>query len=63
MQDAFETPTTELAHVVLPAAMAGEKEGIADEQRASRSRASRAAVPPPGEARSGFDIVLAIAAR
>jgi anaerobic selenocysteine-containing dehydrogenase len=62
VQDAFETPTTELGHVVLPAAMWGEKDGTMtnSERRVSRCRA---AVAPPGEARTDFDIVLAIAER
>lgn len=60
VQDGFETPTTALADVVLPAAIWGEKEGTFtnSERRASRVRA---AVQPPGEALSDFDIVLAIA--
>ncbi|MCU1388015.1 MAG: molybdopterin oxidoreductase [Ilumatobacteraceae bacterium] len=62
VQDGFQTPTTELAHVVLPAAIWGEKDGTFtnSERRVSRVRA---AVPPPGEARSDFDIFLAIAQR
>ncbi|MBN2623457.1 MAG: nitrate reductase [Acidimicrobiales bacterium] len=62
VQDGFETPTTALADVVLPAAIWGEKDGTFtnSERRVSRVRA---AVAPPGEARSDFDIVLALAAR
>lgn len=62
VQDGFETPTTALADVVLPAAIWGEKEGTFtnSERRVSRVRA---AVPPPGEARTDFDIVLALAER
>jgi assimilatory nitrate reductase catalytic subunit len=62
VQDGFETPTTALADVVLPAAIWGEKEGTYtnSERRVSRVRA---AVAPPGEARSDFDIFLAVAAR
>ncbi len=62
VQDGFETPTTALADVVLPAAIWGEKDGTYtnSERRVSRVRA---AVPPPGEARSDFDIVLAMAER
>jgi assimilatory nitrate reductase catalytic subunit len=62
VQDGFETPTTALADVVLPAAIWGEKEGTFtnSERRVSRVRA---AVDPPGEARSDFDIVLGLAAR
>ena len=62
VQDGFETPTTALADVVLPAAIWGEKDGTFtnSERRVSRVRA---AVAPPGEARSDFDIVLGLAER
>jgi anaerobic selenocysteine-containing dehydrogenase len=62
VQDGFETQTTARAHVVLPAAIWGEKEGTFtnSERRVSRVRA---AVEPPGEARSDFAIVLALAER
>ncbi|HET8617921.1 MAG TPA: nitrate reductase [Acidimicrobiales bacterium] len=62
VQDGFETPTTVLADVVLPAAIWGEKDGTFtnSERRVSRVRA---AVDPPGEARSDFAIVLALAER
>lgn len=62
VQDGYETPTTALADVVLPAAIWGEKEGTFtnSERRVSRVRA---AVDPPGRARSDFDIVLAMARR
>jgi assimilatory nitrate reductase catalytic subunit len=60
VQDGFETPTTAFADVVLPAAIWGEKEGTYtnSERRVSRVRA---AVAPPGEARTDFDIVRALA--
>ncbi len=60
VQDGFETPTTDLAHVVLPAAIWGEKDGTFtnSERRVSRVRA---AVAPPGEARPDFDIFLGLA--
>ncbi|HEX9467821.1 MAG TPA: nitrate reductase [Acidimicrobiia bacterium] len=60
VQDGFATPTTERAHIVLPAAIWGEKDGTYtnSERRVSRVRQ---AVAPPGEARSDFDIFLAIA--
>jgi anaerobic selenocysteine-containing dehydrogenase len=60
VQDGFDTPTTRLAHVVLPAAIWGEKDGTFtnSERRVSRVRK---AVDPPGLARSDFDIFLAIA--
>jgi anaerobic selenocysteine-containing dehydrogenase len=62
VQDGFETPTTQLAGIVLPAAIWGEKDGTYtnSERRVSRVRA---AVKPPAEARSDFDIFLAIADR
>jgi assimilatory nitrate reductase catalytic subunit len=60
VQDGFATPTTALADVVLPAAIWGEKDGTYTnaERRVSRVRK---AVEPPGEARSDFDIFLALA--
>ena len=60
VQDGFETPATELAHIVLPAAIWGEKEGTYtnSERRVSRARK---AVEPPGLARSDFDIFLDVA--
>ncbi|MEO7556678.1 MAG: nitrate reductase [Acidimicrobiales bacterium] len=62
VQDGFETPTSALADVLLPAAIWGEKEGTFtnSERRVSRVRA---AVAPPGEARSDFAITLALAER
>jgi anaerobic selenocysteine-containing dehydrogenase len=61
VQDGFHpTPTSELADLVLPGAIWGEKEGTYtnSERRVSKVNA---AVPPPGEARSDFDIFLAVA--
>ncbi|MBT9330089.1 molybdopterin oxidoreductase family protein [Paracidobacterium acidisoli] len=61
VQDCFHpTPTTVLAHMVLPAAAWGEKEGTYtnSERRVSKVNA---AVPPPGEALSDFDIFLRLA--
>jgi assimilatory nitrate reductase catalytic subunit len=62
VQDGFETPTTALADVVLPAAIWGEKDGTFtnSERRVSRVRA---AVAPPGEARTDFAITMAVAER
>lgn len=63
VQDGFHpTPTTELGDLVLPAAIWGEKEGTYtnSERRVSKVNA---AVAPPGEARSDFDIFLALAER
>ena len=58
VQDGFHpTPTTELADLVLPAAIWGEKEGTYTN---SERRVSKVNAPstPPGEARSDFDIFL-----
>jgi predicted molibdopterin-dependent oxidoreductase YjgC len=63
VQDGFHpTPTTELADLVLPAAIWGEKEGTYtnSERRVSKVNA---AVVPPAEARPDFEIFLAIAKR
>ncbi|HUQ62005.1 nitrate reductase [Lentzea sp.] len=62
VQDAFRTETTELADVVLPAAIWGEKQGTFT----NLSRVvhlSEQAVAPPGEARSDLDIFLDYASR
>ncbi|MGI9023840.1 MAG: molybdopterin oxidoreductase family protein [Acidimicrobiales bacterium] len=60
VQDGFETPTTALADIALPAAIWGEKDGTYTnaERRVSRVRK---AVDPPGEAQADFDIFLAVA--
>jgi len=61
VQDGFHpTPTSELADLVLPAAIWGEKEGTYtnSERRVSKVNA---AVAPPDEAKSDFDIFLAVA--
>jgi assimilatory nitrate reductase catalytic subunit len=63
VQDGFHpTPTTELADLILPAAIWGEKEGTYtnSERRVSKVNG---AVNPPGEARSDFDIFLVVAER
>ena len=61
-QDAFMTETTELADVVLPAAIWGEKTGCFT--NADRTvHISHKAVEPPGEARSDLDIFLDYAHR
>ena len=63
LQDAFAgSATAEFAHVLLPAATWGEKEGTVtnSERRISRVRA---AVPPPGEARGDWQIVRDLARR
>ncbi|HWC12263.1 MAG TPA: nitrate reductase [Acidimicrobiales bacterium] len=60
VQDGFSTPTTARADVVLPAAIWGEKEGTYTNAERRVSRVGKA-VEPPGEARSDFDIFLAVA--
>jgi len=61
VQDGFHpTPTTELAHLVLPAAIWGEKEGTYTNSE-RRVNKVNAAVPPPGEALSDFDIFMKLA--
>ena len=60
VQDGYHpTPTTELADLVLPAAIWGEKEGTYTNSERRVSKVNRA-VNPPGEARSDFDIFLAV---
>ena len=57
VQDAFMTETAELADVVLPAAIWGEKTGCFT--NVDRTvHISHKAIKPPGEARSDFDIFL-----
>ena len=63
VQDIFLTRTAELADVVLPAAAAwAETDGTvtSSERRVQRVRA---AIPPPGEARSDLDILADVAER
>lgn len=61
VQDGFHpTPTTELAHLVLPAAIWGEKEGTYTNSERRVSKVNKA-VEPPGEAKSDFEIFLAVA--
>jgi assimilatory nitrate reductase catalytic subunit len=63
VQDGYHpTPTTELADLVLPAAIWGEKEGTYTNSERRVSKVNPA-VAPPGEARSDFEIFLAIADR
>ena len=62
VQDGFHpTPTSQLAHLVLPAAIWGEKEGTYTNSERRVSKVNRA-VDPPGEARPDFDIFLDLAA-
>ena len=63
VQDGFHpTPTSDFAHLVLLAAIWGEKEGTYtnSERRVNKVNAF---VSPPGDARSDFDIFLSIAER
>jgi assimilatory nitrate reductase catalytic subunit len=61
VQDGYHpTPTTELADLVLPAAIWGEKEGTYTNSERRVSKVNKA-VEPAGEARADFDIFLAIA--
>jgi predicted molibdopterin-dependent oxidoreductase YjgC len=62
VQDIFLTRTARMAHIVLPAASAAEKDGTFTntERRCSRIRA---AVPPPGEALGDGEIICRLAAR
>jgi len=63
VQDGYHpTPTTELADLVLPAAIWGEKEGTYTNSERRVSKVNQA-VTPPGEARADFDIFLAVAER
>ena len=62
VSDAFLTETAELADVVLPAALWGEKTGTFT--NADRTvHLSLKAIDPPGEARSDLDIFLDFARR
>jgi assimilatory nitrate reductase catalytic subunit len=63
VQDGFHpTPTSALAHLVLPAAIWGEKEGTYTNSERRVSKVNPA-VAPPGEARPDFDIFLDLASR
>jgi anaerobic selenocysteine-containing dehydrogenase len=61
VQDGFHpTPTSDLADLVLPAAIWGEKEGTYTNSERRVSKVNHA-VDPPGEAKSDFEIFLVIA--
>ena len=63
VQDGYHpTPTTELADLVLPAAIWGEKEGTYTNSERRVSKVNKA-VEPPGEALPDFDIFLGVAER
>jgi assimilatory nitrate reductase catalytic subunit len=61
VQDGYHpTPTSEYAHLMLPAAIWGEKEGTYTNSERRVSKVNRA-VAPPGEAKADFDIFLQLA--
>lgn len=61
VQDGFHpTPTTEIADLVLPAAIWGEKEGTYTNSERRVSKVNPA-VAPPGKAKSDFEIFLEVA--
>lgn len=60
VQDIFPTSTTQLADLVLPAAMWSEKTGVMTNSE-RRVNLAQKAVDPPGEARSDFEIFLSVA--
>ncbi len=60
--DAYPTRTTELADVVLPAAMWSEKTGVYG-MTERRYQLMPQVLDPPGQARSDFDILLDLAER
>ena len=63
VQDGFHpTPTTELADLVLPAAVWGEKSGSYTNSERRASRVEKA-VDPPGKVKSDFDIFMDLADR
>jgi len=63
VQDGFHpTPTSELADLLLPAAIWGEKEGTYTNSERRVSKVNKA-VEPPGEARSDFEVLLHLATR
>ncbi len=63
VQDGFHpTPTSEFAHLVLPTAIWGEKEGTYTNSERRIGKVN-AVVSPPGGARTDFDIFLDIADR
>jgi assimilatory nitrate reductase catalytic subunit len=63
VQDGFHpTPTSEMAHLVLPAGIWGEKEGTYTNSERRVSKVNRA-VQPPGEAKTDFEIFMELAKR
>ena len=62
VQDTFMTDTAKFAHVVLPGAAFGEKEGTFTNQE-GRAQAIRRLMHPPGKAKPDLDIIRAIGER
>ena len=63
VQDGYHpTPTTDIADLVLPAAIWGEKEGTYTNSERRVSKVNKA-VEPPGEALPDFEIFLRVAAK
>ena len=61
VQDGYHpTPTSEFAHLMLPAGIWGEKEGTYTNSERRVSKVNKA-VSPPGEAKTDFDIFLGLA--
>ena len=60
VQDIFPNETTRYAHIVLPAAMVGEKEGTFT-NAARRVQYTAAGLKPPGEARADWQILTEMA--
>lgn len=60
--DSYESPLTQIAHVVLPMALNLEKDGTFTNFDRTVQRV-RAAVPPMGDARDGIEIVSEVAER
>ncbi|MBI5453633.1 MAG: NADH-quinone oxidoreductase subunit NuoG [Deltaproteobacteria bacterium] len=62
VQDTFMTETARFAHVVLPGAAFGEKEGTFTNQE-GRAQVIRRLMHPPGKAKPDLDIIRAIGER
>jgi len=62
VQDLFPTETAQLADVILPAASFAEKDGTFTSTE-RRIQLVRKALEPPGEARSDWEIIAAVAGR
>ncbi|MBW2410728.1 MAG: formate dehydrogenase subunit alpha [Deltaproteobacteria bacterium] len=60
VQDIFPTETSRYAHIVLPAAMVGEKDGTFT-NAARRVQYTAAGLKPPGEARADWQILTEMA--